>query len=342
MVSELRTQRAGGVRARHLGVVAVAIMSIVTTTVSARASQGFRPPDAGEVAGDAGEVASTLVALEPCRLLDTRITDDASISATDIVLRLPVHGRCGVVDDANAAALNLTVTEPTEEGFLTAYPAGLERPLASNLNWQPHETRANGAIVRLSGGAIDLHISSPAEVVVDVTAAFVPTDEAAEGRFVAIDPIRVTDTRSLGARPARGGDISVPLPDSIPPDAVAVAASLTTTDSTDAGYFSVRAEGMPAPLASALNTDGPRQTRAAGTIVPVNEDGFEVRASHGGQVIVDVTGYFTGPSAPTLPATSPPTQLGPSYRRPRRSTPPPSQKRRRPSPSCRRAPRASL
>jgi hypothetical protein len=47
-----------------------------------------------------------------------------------------------------------------------------------------------------------------------------------------------------------------------------------------------------------LNTDAPGQVRGAAAIVPVSSAGLSLFASGGGHVVVDVTGYFTGSSAP--------------------------------------------
>ncbi len=65
------------------------------------------------------------------------------------------------------------------------------------------------------------------------------------------------------------------------------------------------------PLASLLNTERSGQTRAASSIVPVSKDGLSVYSHRGGNLIIDVTGWFTGPSAPEstdglfVPAESP-------------------------------------
>ncbi|GAA1072777.1 hypothetical protein GCM10009665_79210 [Kitasatospora nipponensis] len=43
--------------------------------------------------------------------------------------------------------MNVTVTEPTAAGFLTVYPAGSPRPVASNLNWTAGQTVPNQVVV---------------------------------------------------------------------------------------------------------------------------------------------------------------------------------------------------
>jgi hypothetical protein len=65
--------------------------------------------------------------------------------------------------------LNVTVTEPTAPGFITAYPCGMDVPLASNLNYGIGTTVAIAAIVQVSSdGKVCLFNSKPTQLVVDV------------------------------------------------------------------------------------------------------------------------------------------------------------------------------
>jgi hypothetical protein len=58
-------------------------------------------------------------------------------------------GRCEIPADADALAVNVTVTEPTTAGYLTIYQAGVPLPLASTINYRAGQNRANNAIVPL-------------------------------------------------------------------------------------------------------------------------------------------------------------------------------------------------
>ena len=67
------------------------------------------------------------------------------------------------------AALNVTVVDPVEAGYLVAYPCG-ERPLASNLNFVAGQTVATMALAPVSAdGRVCIAASAPAHVVVDVS-----------------------------------------------------------------------------------------------------------------------------------------------------------------------------
>ena len=78
---------------------------------------------------------------------------------------------------AKAVSLNVTVTGATNgPGFLTLYPGGTTRPLASTINYAAGATRANNAITPL-GAAADVAIhcqqgSGTVQGIVDVNGYF--------------------------------------------------------------------------------------------------------------------------------------------------------------------------
>lgn len=244
--------------------------------------------------------ATSFVAVEPCRLLDTRDGDAPRLGAYT-ERAVPTAGRCGIPEDATALSLVVTVTRPLGTGYLTVWPSHVARPLAANLNFTTSSTRGNGAVVQLGNdGALKVLVNVAAHVVVDVTGAFVPVDgPVAAGRFVPITPTRLLDTRDDGGRLAPYSSRVVPLPDGVPPDAAAVAINVATTETLGAGFFAAYPTGTGLPLSAVLNADAANQTRAAGVIVPVNEGGFEVFSQRGEHVIVDITGYFSGDGADT-------------------------------------------
>lgn len=115
----------------------------------------------------------------PCRIVDTRNPAGSyggpalQAGATrDFVL----VGPCDVPPTAKSVAVNLTVTEPTAAGHLTAFPAGQGVPLASSINFSAGQTRANNAILRLSAaGAISVEsvlATGSVHFILDVTGWF--------------------------------------------------------------------------------------------------------------------------------------------------------------------------
>jgi ATP-dependent helicase HrpB len=245
---------------------------------------------------------SRFVATAPRRLADAR--DGTGIQRIDgQTVRVIVPGQCGVPSDATSVALTVTADSSLwgGAGFVAIWPDGQAMPTSSIVNYRGGQVRANGTIVAIGvGGAIVLHASNGAPVIADVTGWFVPAGSSAGGRFVPVTPIRAIDSRLAPlSRPlAPNETVTVPLPPGIPLDAAAVALTITLTESTGPGFFTVAPGGSTRPLASVLNADGRNQTRAAGSIVGVSPAGIDVYSSSGGHVIVDVTGWFTGGSAP--------------------------------------------
>ena len=125
------------------------------------------------------EEPAGLIDLDPVRLLDTRkavgIPTTTKIEARRFI-ELQVAGRGGVGSDALAAVLNLTVTQPEDRGFVTAWPCDEARPTVSNVNYAAGETNPNLATVKLSAdGKVCLYTLRRAHLIADVAGYF--TDE---------------------------------------------------------------------------------------------------------------------------------------------------------------------
>ncbi|MEV0985856.1 PKD domain-containing protein [Streptomyces sp. NPDC049949] len=80
----------------------------------------------------------------PRRLADTRTTGKLAPGATTTVTGLP--------EGAVGAALNVTATDSTGPGFLTAYAYGTTRPGASSLNTRPGDTVPNHVTTPVGDG----------------------------------------------------------------------------------------------------------------------------------------------------------------------------------------------
>lgn len=112
----------------------------------------------------------------PTRLLDSR---NSFIMPTwgGSTLEFPVHGPTGQV---SAAAINVTGTESMLAGFVTAFPAGVNRPTASNLNvdtWD--QTIANHAIVRVSSRGVSLFTQQGLHLIADLNGWYLGTPTGA-------------------------------------------------------------------------------------------------------------------------------------------------------------------
>ena len=117
----------------------------------------------------------------PGRLLDTRTggtTIDGQFAGIGIrragsITELQVNNRAGVATDATAAALNITITEPTTAGFVTVYPCDAPLPATSSVNFAANQTIANTVITKTSPtGTVCLYTSTTTHLVADVNGAY--------------------------------------------------------------------------------------------------------------------------------------------------------------------------
>ncbi len=116
--------------------------------------------------------ASAYRAVSPVRLLDTRDGTGASAPGkvpADGTVALHVAGVGGVPEDAVAVVLNVTVTEPDAAGFVTAWPCGQPRPLASNLNYAPGQNVPNLVTARIGvNGDVCLYTLASTHLIADL------------------------------------------------------------------------------------------------------------------------------------------------------------------------------
>ena len=249
--------------------------------------------------------------LVPARLLDTRNGTGGTLGplGAGSTINLQVSGRGGVPSSGvDAVVLNLTATNTTAASYVTAYPAGIGRPTASNLNFTPGQTVPNRAIVKLgAAGQISFfnHYGN-VDLVADVSGWFGDgTLSAAPNVFVGVTPTRLLDTRdgtggfhgALGP----GGSIALPVAgfggipgmgSATPPAAVVL--NVTVTDTTAPSYLRVYpSDANPVPFTSDLNWS-PSVTVPNLVIVKPGADGRVVIYNNSGQtdVVVDALGWY--------------------------------------------------
>lgn len=270
----------------------------IVTLLATLAAFLFITPSVAEAA--VAEGATAYMPRPPCRLLDTRRQAGTELDAKTLLVQ--VTGRCGITNGSAAAVVTLTATGASADGHITAYSPDTTRPTTSNVNFRPGRTVANTAIVPVSTtGSIAIYAHSPVEVVVDVAGSFVPVNgPVAAGRFVPTTPTRLADTRRPDSGLVKSGplDLHLPLPASIPGDARGVAVSVISVDANP-GYLTVYPRGTNRPNASVVNTDPLNRTRATTVLAPVGDEGITIHRSGPGDVVVDLWGWFTGPSAAT-------------------------------------------
>jgi hypothetical protein len=243
--------------------------------------------------------------LPPARVLDTREGNGAPVGkvAPNSAIDLQVTGRGGVpATGVSAVVLNVTVTEPTALSFLTAWPAGEARPLASNLNFSSGQTVPNLVVVKVgAGGKVSLYnYAGATHVIADVSGWYGASGGSEGSRYHPVAPSRLLDTRTgLGALvakllPQAVLDLQVTGRGGVPSTGVsAVAVNVTVTEPAAGGFLTTWPTGGLPPLASSLNF-APGQTVANLAVVKVGTDGKISFYNGGGgvHVIADVAGWF--------------------------------------------------
>jgi LPXTG-site transpeptidase (sortase) family protein len=209
---------------------------------------------------------------------------------------------------ATAVVVNLTVTEVFGPGFWTGFVAGGAIPRSSSVNTDAAgQTRANQAILPIIGlASIDVFSYSGGHLIVDVAGYFTGASSApsTDGLFVPSPdaPTRVLDSREVPQYGRMYPGWVCEFDFTGRASAQAVVFNLTTSETRGPGFFTAYPARTNRPVpASNLNATTANQTIANHAIARCSSAGVAVFTYGGGDVIVDVAGYFLGqPVAATL------------------------------------------
>lgn len=215
--------------------------------------------------------------------------------------------------DAVAAMVNITLVRPAASGsYVTAWQPRTFRPTTSNVNAPVGSNVGNSSIVPLDDdGRLMLYTSVTTGVVVDVAGFFFDApDDLAAGRFVALPPARLVDTREpvsetneYSGIDGTDDDVRVPVAGKlgVPSElgevsAVAVVIAGINNEGSGGGYATAYPSGGDVPLASSVNVNGDNDVRANLAILPVGgvDGSIDVLVQGVDNLTVDVAGYFTG------------------------------------------------
>lgn len=261
------------------------------------------------------------VPVGPVRILDTRHGLGAARQQVGPagVLKLKVAGANGIPATGTAAVtMNLTEVNATSGGYVTAYPDGTARPVASNLNFLAGQVNPNLVTVAVGAdGYVDLYnASGRVDLVADVQGYYTTSSDgsASKSDYAAGAPTRILDTRKgTGARKGTvgaGRTVVFKLP-GMPANATAANLNVTETGATAGGYVTAYCGtgSTPPSTASDLNFRT-GQTTSNMVAVPVCAGGYVSLYNASGSVslIADLQGYFSTTSGdPFVPVT--PTRL---------------------------------
>ena len=253
---------------------------------------------------------STYIPLVPARILDTRNGTGGTSSPVGPggTIELKVTDAGGVpAAGGTAVALNVTATNVSgNESFLTVWPSGSSRPLASNLNFIFGQTVPNLVIARVGdGGKISIFNNvGNVDVVADTQGYFAaPATPPPGSTYFGQNPARILDTRDGTGVPGgamgqlgTGGfiDVQVTGAGGVPSNATAVVLNVTAADSPGPDSFlTLYPTGSARPLASNLNFVA-GQTVPNLVIARIGSGGKVTFYNNLGSTVVvaDVQGYF--------------------------------------------------
>ena len=124
------------------------------------------------------------IPITPCRVMDTRPAPNTvgprntpiGANSTYSIVVLGANGNCVIPADAVGLSMNVTIVNPTAVSFLTVFPFGAPKPLASNLNWTGgHAPIANAVTVRIgtAGKVSFFNNKGKVNVVADIVGYYV-------------------------------------------------------------------------------------------------------------------------------------------------------------------------
>ena len=253
--------------------------------------------------------------IPPTRSLDTRTgprpADLVDKPAAGTTLAVAIGGEV-VPAAATAVTATITVTQPDEDGYVTAYPCGASVPATSTDNVTVGQDRAAPAIVGLSSsGTLCLATSIDAHLIVDVTGWFGPDEPSSTAPLVvpaspldALHPVRLADSRiGLGGwtgRFAAGDERRIRTLDTVALGTTSVELNVTAAEAGTPGYLSVYPCGTIRPVVSAVNFS-PGATETAAITVGLGDGGDVCAfASDPTHVIVDLVASNGAGGVPLL------------------------------------------
>jgi hypothetical protein len=213
---------------------------------------------------------------------------------------------------ATAVVANITVTNTSGAGYLTAFAGGSTAPTASNLNFAAGQTTSNRVVVPVNAttGQITLQASVGTDVIVDINGYYtVIGGVGSQQASVEATPVRLADTRAgnpsnlssalsalyTGKTLGAGGVLTMQVTGNanVPTTAKSVVLNLTATNvSANGDFLTLYPTGGSLPTASDLNPGG-GGTQANLVVVQLSPSGSITIYNFTGSadVIVDILGW---------------------------------------------------
>jgi len=237
--------------------------------------------------------------MAPTRLYDSRLIGGIWQAGETRAIDVPI--------DAAAVAINVTITEPAESGFVTVFPCQDTLPVVSSINYVPGQVVANLAQIGVTDGQVCVHSRARSHIVIDLQGTYDSHDDGL--RYQAVAPTRLVDTRAgvgsvfgrVGADAGPYGILPANAPvatSAVPPSVEALMVSMIAVSPRSSGWAQIGPCVEPAHFvpyrSSTLNF-------VANDVV-ANQAITPTRASSGADVcsfatspayhVVDLTGWF--------------------------------------------------
>src|SRR5262245_53484931 len=137
-----------------------------------------------EVAEDTRPANSLVfVGMTPCRVVDTRTGSGFTgafgppslVGEASRTFPIQSSTTCSIPSIARAYSLNVTADPPGFLDFITVWPTGQPRPLASTLNGYVNTVIANAAVVPAgTNGSVDVYASQNTNLIIDINGYYAP------------------------------------------------------------------------------------------------------------------------------------------------------------------------
>ncbi len=274
---------------------------------------------------DPSQAGQVFHEITPTRVYDSRTagpwgTPDPLAGGADRVLSvadgLTPPSQDIVPAGATAVAYNISAVDTSARGWFAVTPGDAATYRSSTLNWAgAGDVIDNGQLVKLDANRqikVFNGYGPPTNLVVEVLGYFTPSVGATDGTyFHALDPVRAYDSRAAQPDPgavaggstrrvaiADGRDITtgaVTVADVIPVGTPSIVYSITATDTTSRGWFSVTPGDVSDQLTTSINWPDAGDVVANGLTGAVDgQRTINVRSGSPSQtnLVIDLYGYF--------------------------------------------------